>query len=91
MHTYRLTHVKPGRQVEGLFGVLSYPLLRCAAVGFAVGVAFGMFTRQFLRLLRRFGGGEDSQIAWTFATAYICYYITDYLAGGSGKQMDAAG
>lgn len=60
----------------------------CTAVGFVMGMAFGVLTRLLLRYMRYMGAGHDQEVALTLGMAYLAYWITAMPCKGSGAAGD---
>lgn len=57
----------------------------CHAVGFVMGMVFGILTRLFLRFMRYLGASHDQEVALTLGMAYLAYWITGQPCKGSGE------
>jgi NhaP-type Na+/H+ or K+/H+ antiporter len=67
-------------QIKQALRKLFHPL----PAGALIGLAFGVAVRRLLWLMRYLGAGEEQQIALTFATAYLVFWVANAPAGVSG-------
>ncbi|KAI8472713.1 MAG: Sodium/hydrogen exchanger family-domain-containing protein [Monoraphidium minutum] len=70
--------------VAKVVGHVIFMVFQFATIGFVMGWFFGWLTRMMLRVMRRFGAGNDQEVALTLAMAYLAYWITASPCKGSG-------
>lgn len=61
------------------------------AVGFVMGMVFGVLTRFILRYMRYLGASHDQEVALTLGMAYLAYWVTGQPCKGSGMTAETIG
>ncbi|WPT10890.1 Sodium/hydrogen exchanger 7 [Picochlorum sp. SENEW3] len=59
-------------------------IIKLSSIGFGIGLGFSMISYYIMRWIRWRGAGAHIEATYVLAMAYLSYYITNAVAGGSG-------